>query len=684
MERNERARAQVFEAVDRYRQAAAERQDLEQQQQREDKAVVDTEEQVLARVERLMEHRQVPAEVVVESLSDITPESRHTVLERIIDKTSNLQSVSFLTRGARTTRATARISLDDRGRFVPIGTGFLVSPTLLLTNNHVLPDAGEALRSVVEFNCEVDADGMPVTVALCRLDPQTLFLTDGHLDYTLVAVRPRVAGTRPGEEFGWNQLIAEQGKVVTGESINVVGHPMGRLKEIAIRNGTLLPQHEQFLQYTTDTQQGSSGSGVYNDQWEVVALHHAGVPRTDANGHWLKRDGTVMGPGDTDADVHWVANEGARVSVLLEHIDAQPITDAQRALLDEMMAATPQPVGTVTPVGGTVTPVGPSLPTEAPVTDVTERAGARGAITGVRARGAPRRGDTHLVFIHGRSQQGKDPERLRRSWTAGLSKGLVLSGNPGVDARDIWFPFYGDALVEAISAREAAPVDRVDVAAEPAEALAPSDPGTRQLYEALIEEAAAGAGFPAQDDAREGLFTGLVGRLQDKLTWVAGMSRLDDIIIAAIFRDVAIYLDRDRVRAAVLDAVLETMPSSGRVVIVGHSLGTVVAMDVLTRLADEVDVVQLVTAGSPLGLDTVFNRLLSKGPHWPVRLTRWLNAWCPGDAVTIGCPLADDWGNRLVEVVVNNASDRIHSIEEYLADPRVAGAIGTALERGRR
>jgi hypothetical protein len=56
-----------------------------------------------------------------------------------------------------------------------------------------------------------------------------------------------------------------------------------------------------------------------------------------------------------------------------------------------------------------------------------------------------------------------------------------------------------------------------------------------------------------------------------------------------------------------------------------------------------------------------------------------LNAWCPADAVAIGCPLRDDWGDRLTEVTTNNPRDRAHSIEEYLADRRVADAIGGTL-----
>src|SRR6266487_4158568 len=98
---------------------------------------------------------------------------------------------------------------------------------------------------------------------------------------------------------------------------------------------------------------------------------------------------------------------------------------------------------------------------------------------------------------------------------------------------------------------------------------------------------------------------GLVGKLQKQLSWLANRSGLDEVLIAAVFRDVAAYLDRNEIRQLVLDTVLERFPTSGRVVLVSHSLGTVVAMDLLTRLPDQVEVAQLVTAGSPLGMDTV-------------------------------------------------------------------------------
>ena len=82
-----------------------------------------------------------------------------------------------------------------------------------------------------------------------------------------------------------------------------------------------------------------------------------------------------------------------------------------------------------------------------------------------------------------------------------------------------------------------------------------------------------------------------------------------------------------------------------------------VAMVLLTRIPDQLNVVELVTADSPLGMDdmdTVLKRPLTGGLHRPDRVGDWVNVWCPADAVAIGRPLRGDWGDRLTEVITNN------------------------------
>ena len=105
--------------------------------------------------------------------------------------------------------------------------------------------------------------------------------------------------------------------MLIGECLNIIQHPNGELKQVALRENQLKDILPQFLHYHTDTAPGSSGSPVFNDQWELVALHHSGVPRTDGQGRYLTRDGAVWEPSMGEQRIDWIANEGARVSQIV-------------------------------------------------------------------------------------------------------------------------------------------------------------------------------------------------------------------------------------------------------------------------------------------------------------------------------------------------------------------------------
>ncbi|WP_327090522.1 serine protease [Nonomuraea sp. NBC_01738] len=577
------AQAHAEAAAERYEGARSGRALTERRREQTGQHIVDAPDQVLARAGRLIQQGRVPA-AVVERLREQSPD---TLLERIIGLSADFQPANFLTRGARAITSVARVALGSNGRAVPIGTGFLIAPSILLTNNHVLPEPETAAEAQVEFGAEMSVDDQPPVWTRFTLDPDDLFVTDVPLDYTFVRVRPAADGRLAGALYGWSRLIGAQGKITIGESVNLVGHPAGRLKEITIRRSELVDQLPSHLHYSGDTEQGSSGSPVFNDQWEVVALHHSGVP----------------GP-----DGAWVANEGVRVSSIVASLPPD---------LAAELGTTPRE----------------SLP--AP------------RRTGAAARPEAFGGTRHLILIHGRGQAGRDPEAMRREWIAGLNKGLTLAAIPAITPGDACLPFYGDRLTGAL------------------ESLSPT---AQALYDRLLTEAASVSG-------REGLVSGLQGAL----SWLAATTGLDRVLIAAIFHDVAAYLDAPAVRQAVLDTVTETLPTSGQAVIVSHSLGTVVAMDLMTRLPGNLEVPLLITLGSPLGLDTVQTRLLTGGPIRPDRAGRWLNVWSPADPVSIGCPCADDWKGQLDERAVDNPLGRAHDVAEYLGHPEIAAAIHQAL-----
>ncbi|KMS76505.1 peptidase [Streptomyces viridochromogenes] len=667
--REERER-QVAAAAARYDESGDERRSVQRQQ---DAGVTfpDSQEALAARAARLLDRHAVPASMVVEAVR-AEPLAAPAAYERILGVSKELQAWSFLPRGARAARTIARISVRENGRELPIGTGFLVSPRLLMTNHHVLTDADAARQCFVEFDAQVTVDNTPQPATRLELDPDGFFVADARLDFALVLVAGGPDQRPPGETFGWNRLSAQLGKLVIGEPVNVIGHPMGRLKEIAVRDNMLQVRLDDFLHYKTDTEPGNSGSPVFNDQWEVVALHHSGVPRTDGEGRVLRRDGQVWDPGDGDDAIDWVSNEGVRISSILNHLSALPLTPRQRALLAEM-----GPESGLRPAEAAVGPAAAVTPAVAASRPAVERV----TRAGLRARDGAFGGNRHLVFLHGRSQEDKVPENLRREWAAGLNQGLVRAGLPPVDPADVWFPYYGDRLVEALTAHEAVPHVVEAPTATAAEVVAPTNPSARAVYEEMLGEAATKWNMPHETQlATERIGLGdVVGSLQKRLSWLAARSDLDAWAIALVFRDVAAYLDDRRIRDEVLGCVLETMPDEGEVVLVSHSLGTVVGLDLITRLSPAVDVVHLTTAGSPLGLDSVYGRLLVGGPKRPDIVADWLNVWCPNDAVAIGCPLGDDWADGLSDLAVVNARDRAHSIVEYLAHAEVARSIGSHL-----
>jgi endonuclease G, mitochondrial len=309
---------------------------------------VDTPERVTKRLERIANHplaqmtiaedRKVTADRV-RSLS--ASEFRQLVQERILGQ-NDLMPVNYLEYAVRVSQSVGRVIIRSNSRrIIGYGTGSMVSPRLLMTNNHVLSTSQETQFSLIEFNYQTDIDGKMRSSQSYELDPDTFFVTDPELDYTLVAVRDNL-GTQPlVSSFGWNRLIEEQGKVIVGEYVNIIQHPAGEPKQLALRENQVVDLLEDFLHYRTDTAPGSSGAPVFNDQWELVGLHHSGVPQRDEQGNILAIDGTIWQPDLGEARVKWIANEGVRISRIVGHLKQQNLTLEQRQLRDRLFDSLP-------------------------------------------------------------------------------------------------------------------------------------------------------------------------------------------------------------------------------------------------------------------------------------------------------------------------------------------------------
>ena len=217
-----------------------------------------------------------------------------------------------------------------------------VTPSLLMTNEHVLTSADFATRSG-RVQLPTQRRRRHASGRQFGLRPDVFFLNDKGLDFALVALEARSANRTPLASFGCCPLIGAEGKIIVQDPVNIVQHPKGELKQIVIRNNTLLdlPDTEpldKYAHYQTDTEQGSSGSPVFNDQWGVIALHHSSVPPMNANNQVLDRKGKVWPQNGDPDDIDWVSNEGIRTSRLVKFISTATVREHEKRLQDEFMA----------------------------------------------------------------------------------------------------------------------------------------------------------------------------------------------------------------------------------------------------------------------------------------------------------------------------------------------------------
>lgn len=235
--------------------------------------------------------------------------------ERVIGE-SELLSVNFLTRGIKASKAVCRIRVPDRqGEW--FGSGFLVGPKLLLTNHHVIASKKEASQCEVEFDYEHDVDGVLKIPVGYNLRPDEVFFTDSRLDITFVSISEVSNTGVPIDRYGYLQLLPISGKGIPGEWVTIVQHPNGLPKQMTIRANQIVKLAEgyskDFIHYTTDTDPGSSGSPVLNDQWQVVAIHHRAIADPDS-------------PEDS---IEFIANEGIRISAIYNLLRHKRFTEIQ-------------------------------------------------------------------------------------------------------------------------------------------------------------------------------------------------------------------------------------------------------------------------------------------------------------------------------------------------------------------
>jgi V8-like Glu-specific endopeptidase len=208
---------------------------------------------------------------------------REITLQKVFNNDSLITYKKFMT-GADRCRAVVKIETKTEEGF---GTGFVLPGNLLheslgeepvlLTNAHVVSDdaAEKALRSdevVVVFEV-LNSDVKFHLSEIIWSSPS------GKLDTTIArfaknelpALTEMLRSTTPYPVSKYLPSVDPP-----EERVYVIGHPYGGTMRLSLENNIFLDHESPIIHYRTATDEGSSGSPVFNAQWDLIGIHHAG------------------------------------------------------------------------------------------------------------------------------------------------------------------------------------------------------------------------------------------------------------------------------------------------------------------------------------------------------------------------------------------------------------------------
>jgi hypothetical protein len=288
---------------------------------------------------------------------------------------------------------------------------------------------------------------------------------------------------------------------------------------------------------------------------------------------------------------------------------------------------------------------------------------------------------TQLVFVHGRAQERKDSIALKAEWIGAWREGLGKSGlTIPIPETDIRFPYYGQTLYDLVN--EADQVAEVVIRGM-------ADDAERRFQAAVLKEVQAELGI-SDEEVEELLARDVVERGPQNWEWVQGILKAIDrhvpggsaASIALATKDVYQYVRNPGIRDPIEQGIRRAMRADIPTVVVSHSLGTVVAFNLLKREGDQQGwkVPLFVTLGSPLAI-TAIRGALAPIEH-PACAQKWFNAMDERDVVALyplKKPHFEIYPAIENKTDVRNKTDNRHGIVGYLDDKVVAARIHQAL-----
>jgi hypothetical protein len=189
-------------------------------------------------------------------------------------------SIDWYRRGLTRCAGVARIGDEST---LGGGTGFLlmgapIHPALgdelyLLTNSHVVSPGPEIRNAIRPADAVVTFAGLPGAEHGSWRVKKLIFNSPiGDLDATLLQLDRKVLGVEP------YPIASALPNLDGNQRVYVVGYPRGGEVSFSLQDNLLLDWDQRLVHYRTPTEPSSSGSPVFDDQWRLIAIHHADGP----------------------------------------------------------------------------------------------------------------------------------------------------------------------------------------------------------------------------------------------------------------------------------------------------------------------------------------------------------------------------------------------------------------------
>ncbi|MEU7908517.1 serine protease [Actinoplanes sp. NPDC049118] len=189
----------------------------------------------------------------------------------------------FFPRAQRAGAGVARLLVpryEEGGPASPVGavgSGWLITTSLLLTNCHVVEARAGTERPATTAEIRAQTAGAEAWFDYHTEGARPTVVRAGELaavnremDYAVIRLTPddALAG-RPVP------VARHRPELTTGSRLNIVQCPGGGPLRYAIRNNFFVGagRSKEQIRYLTDTVRGSSGAPVFDDAWQVVAMH---------------------------------------------------------------------------------------------------------------------------------------------------------------------------------------------------------------------------------------------------------------------------------------------------------------------------------------------------------------------------------------------------------------------------